>query len=602
MHKPNWINPVKKSGLALFVFSFITFIAILFVNQYSLNKQVLQDSIGDQNHRNLVQAKFESLFDQAQSKFSFINTVNQIFEDHNANAFSNYSISKTDIQALISESKTQGDYNANVITTVFNAQNAASKDVIQFKSKKLSDYTNWLFDQGKPTAEIQQVLEEKAADINKSIEWEKRIDSYRVGIYAFAIVKNASSNTVANNQVLFFFLTIVLGTLGALMYIVPQIKEGPAGIKNNGVYQNSATNGGWLGLVVFSFLILFYVAMYFFPEYISEWVSLINPLSLSLSGNSASHWFVYGFLYTLSMTVMGIRMAIKYRHNNYQLARTFSVVFFQSCFAFILPEILTRLNQPSLDLKNMWPLDYSFFDAYKLDSLTSTGDVGLFMLVWGLTLFLIGVPLFTYFFGKRWYCSWVCGCGGLAETLGDPYRQLSNKSTKAWQIERITIHSVLVFSIIMTIGVLYTYFTDIKTVFGIETSTIRTAYGFYIGAIFSGVIGTGFYPKMGNRVWCRFGCPLAAYIGIIQRFKSRFRITTNGAQCISCGNCSTYCEMGIDVRAYAQRGEDIVRASCVGCGVCSAVCPRGVLKLENGNANSNSAYKEQAEQIKIKAL
>jgi ferredoxin len=41
--------------------------------------------------------------------------------------------------------------------------------------------------------------------------------------------------------------------------------------------------------------------------------------------------------------------------------------------------------------------------------------------------------------------------------------------------------------------------------------------------------------------------------------------------------------MGIDVKAYAQRGQDIVRSSCVGCGVCSAVCPRGVLRLENAN-------------------
>ena len=40
--------------------------------------------------------------------------------------------------------------------------------------------------------------------------------------------------------------------------------------------------------------------------------------------------------------------------------------------------------------------------------------------------------------------------------------------------------------------------------------------------------------------------------------------------------------MGIDVKAYAQRGQNIVRASCVGCGVCAAVCPRGVLRLENG--------------------
>ena len=141
----------------------------------------------------------------------------------------------------------------------------------------------------------------------------------------------------------------------------------------------------------------------------------------------------------------------------------------------------------------------------------------------------------------------------------------------------------------MTIGVLYTYFTGDSTVLGINTFSMREVYGAVIGAGFAGVVGTGFYPFMGNRVWCRFGCPLAAYMGIVQRFKSRFRITTNGGQCISCGNCSTYCEMGIDVRSYAQKGENIVRASCVGCGVCAAVCPRGVLKLENSDADNRFA-------------
>ena len=130
-----------------------------------------------------------------------------------------------------------------------------------------------------------------------------------------------------------------------------------------------------------------------------------------------------------------------------------------------------------------------------------------------------------------------------------------------------------------------------STLFGINAYKINEVYGFFIGSIFSGIIGTGFYPILGNRTWCRFGCPLAAYMGIVQRYKSKFRITTNGGQCISCGNCSTYCEQGIDVRAYAQKGENIVRSSCVGCGICSAVCPRGVLKLENtsekGRINSN---------------
>jgi len=114
------------------------------------------------------------------------------------------------------------------------------------------------------------------------------------------------------------------------------------------------------------------------------------------------------------------------------------------------------------------------------------------------------------------------------------------------------------------------------------SNAFSKSYGLLVGAIFSGVVGVGFYPLMGSRVWCRFGCPQAAILGILQRMFSRFRITTNGGQCMSCGNCSTYCEMGIDVRAYAQQGKNVVRASCVGCGVCAAVCPRGVLKLENG--------------------
>jgi ferredoxin-type protein NapH len=136
----------------------------------------------------------------------------------------------------------------------------------------------------------------------------------------------------------------------------------------------------------------------------------------------------------------------------------------------------------------------------------------------------------------------------------------------------------------VTAIVLYGYFKNVDNFFGLSIYTyFSKPYGFFIGSIFSGVIGVGFYPILGNRVWCRFGCPMAAYMGLFQRFKSRFRITTNGGQCISCGNCSTYCEQGIDVRAYAQKGENIVRSSCVGCGICSAVCPRGVLNLENGS-------------------
>jgi len=45
-------------------------------------------------------------------------------------------------------------------------------------------------------------------------------------------------------------------------------------------------------------------------------------------------------------------------------------------------------------------------------------------------------------------------------------------------------------------------------------------------------------------------------------------------------NCSTYCEMGIDVRQYAMANQSFKRTACVECGMCAHMCPRGVLKLE----------------------
>lgn len=409
------------------------------------------------------------------------------------------------------------------------------------------------------------------------VMWDKPHD------FAFMLSKKAASGLFVKRRTLFFVLTFLLGIIGSVTYILPNYKLlGKPGIKNNGIFSSSATSRGLIGIITGTWLITFYVLLYWMPAYIVNWVILVDPISKAISGNPASQWFLYGFLYCVVMTVMAIRMIIKYRHSKYQMVRTGSVLFFQISFAFLIPEILVRFNMPYMDFKNIWPLDYDFFFDWNINTLLSSGKIGFFMLIWGIALFVIAVPVLVFFFGKRWYCSWVCGCGGLAETLGDPYRQLSDKSTKAWKIERWLIHSVLAFAVFMTGATLYTYFTGNSSLLGISTYDIQKTYGFLIGAAFSGIVGTGFYPLMGNRVWCRFGCPLAAYLGIVQRFKSRFRITTNGGQCISCGNCSTYCEQGIDVRWYAQRGQDVVRSSCVGCGICSAVCPRGVLNLENG--------------------
>lgn len=399
--------------------------------------------------------------------------------------------------------------------------------------------------------------------------------------YRLQLLKNSSSGWAAGHSNLLLALILSFFTVGSLLFSIATYLFKPAGIKNNAVFKKPVSSVGWNAILIGLGLMAFYITLYWFPYLLSDWVLLADPISNWLNGGPADNDFLYGLIYTMVVLLMGVKMFMKYRHSRYQMLRTASVTFFQLSFAFIIPEIFKSLNKPSVDLKNIWPLDYTFFYDSNIKELVSNGKLGMFMLIWGIALIVIAVPLFTYFFGKRWYCSWVCGCGGLAETAGDPFRQLSSKKLSAWKIERIMINSVLIITVVMTAVTLANYFSH-HALLEDATGSFQKWYGFFIGSVFAGVIGTGFYPLMGSRVWCRFGCPLAAIFGIIQRYKSRFRISTNGGQCISCGNCSTYCEMGIDVRWYAQRGQNIVRSSCVGCGICAEVCPRGVLKLENG--------------------
>ncbi len=591
----------------------------------------------------------------------------------------------------------------------------------------------------------------------KTINTQQKIATV-IGLVGLAILFIALFNVNFPNKALWLGISLVSIAVGAIWFARAAYLQEHEGIKNNGVYFKSLSSRGFWAWILGITMTLFYVVLYWFPQYLGVVndgdnqgvVALFDPLSKLLSGNPASQWFVYGTLYTLAILSFGVKFMLKYRHNRYEVLRTLSVMFFQLSFAFTIPELLVRLNQPYYDLKNVWPLNYDLFAGYKINEFLSAGNVGLIMLIFGILSIFVITPILTYKYGKRWYCSWVCGCGGLAETAGDSFRHLSDKRIFAWRVERWVVHSVVVFVTVMTTAVvfsylrgnesasitkysrledkvvfisetnggplseriltaqesgakgavfivknsskppvienseeismdyiviseaenqealerinsgksatlvdinangqnftvaekqevqhydkfpiskeffiwfviglltlvfvlvmlfrrkelakdarygaigyfvvvisilLFTYFSEPNKLFFFDAYQLRQSYGFIIGALFSGVIGVGFYPIFGSRVWCRFGCPMAAILGFQQRLFSRFRITTNGGQCISCGNCSTYCEMGIDVRAYAQKGENIVRSSCVGCGICSAVCPRGVLKLENG--------------------
>lgn len=414
------------------------------------------------------------------------------------------------------------------------------------------------------------------------------LTSVGLGLVALATV---AFDADAERARISFWVALALVGGGTLGWAWRHFGQGPAGVRHNNLWLRGSTGRGALAWLTAVVLTGFYVVLYWFssPDEqgnfgpLNQLVHALDPFSQALRHKPSDQWFLYGTFYTLAVLVMGGRALWKYRHSPYQRIRTVSVMFFQLGFAFLLPGLLLAFQRPEYYFSYFWPLKYDYLFPGTVGYLLKDGGPGLgvFMVFWGVVMSFVGTPILTYFYGKRWYCSWVCGCGGLAETAGDPYRHLSDKSHTAWRWEVRIIYTVLVLIVLLT-ALLWLAASGAMPTLQPLADPLSRAYGFAIGSVFSGVIGVGFYPLMGSRVWCRFGCPMAAYLGLLQKHFSRFRITTNGAQCISCGNCSNVCEMGIDVKQYAQRGEPIIRAACVGCGLCSTACPRGVLNLENG--------------------
>ena len=205
------------------------------------------------------------------------------------------------------------------------------------------------------------------------------------------------------------------------------------------------------------------------------------------------------------------------------------------------------------------------------------------LLVWGfiaagLVGTFIAIPWASRNHGKR-FCTWICGCGGLAETLGDRWRHLSAKGARAraWEFQGAVI-AVAAFLIgMVVVGV---YNTD-------GNNGWWRAYNYLVDFWLVAVIPIALYPFFGGKVWCRYWCPLAAYNGLLSKWYGRLKIVSND-KCITCTECSKYCQVGVDVMAFAKNTQpfDNSNSACIHCGICVDVCPMDVLRFETSDGSA----------------
>jgi polyferredoxin len=228
-----------------------------------------------------------------------------------------------------------------------------------------------------------------------------------------------------------------------------------------------------------------------------------------------------------------------------------------------------------------WPLSiWSLVDAPSWAGGSTAAAVG--WLGVGALVSFVGIPLYVRRNGEA-FCSWLCGCGGLAETLGDQWRHLAPRGRTAVSAEWAG-RLVLAAAVPVTALLLVDAWGLVSS--GALASTKVFAerwYGLVVDFGLASVLGVALYPYLGNRVWCRFFCPLRAYMELWSRAWSTVRITADD-RCIACGECTRQCQMGIDVMTFAQQQAPLHNgnSACIQCGICVEVCPMDVLSLGHG--------------------
>ncbi|MEY4071009.1 MAG: hypothetical protein RL721_1623 [Candidatus Eisenbacteria bacterium] len=321
-----------------------------------------------------------------------------------------------------------------------------------------------------------------------------------------------------------------------------------------------------------------------------------NPASplgvLAISASGPSFW--YTLAYTIAIALFGARR-IRRRATPYVTAQTLTLMAVQVVPLFLLPEFLLPLAGANGALPSdiadalfpavsyghgreywraygfilAWPLNvYNVFTHQPLWAWIGIGALQTFVLI----------PWAVLRWGKGAYCGWICSCGALAETVGDDHRTRMphgpgwNRANLAGQVLLALAFALLVVRIV---GWAVPGDDPAGRVFD---TLLLPGWKWIVDVALAGVLGYGAYFWLSGRVWCRFLCPLAAFMHLVARF-SRFAIASEAERCISCNRCTTVCHMGIDVMTPAQRGEPMRDPECVRCSACVSECPTGVLSF-----------------------
>jgi polyferredoxin len=107
---------------------------------------------------------------------------------------------------------------------------------------------------------------------------------------------------------------------------------------------------------------------------------------------------------------------------------------------------------------------------------------------------------------------------------------------------------------------------------------------------------------LGRHAWCRYLCPIGAFLKIFNRIGiGKVKLVNEG--CNACGKCNRVCDMQVDVLGNLRSYGQVNSLDCIRCLKCTDECPTGAIAFRlqpKGNITLSTEALDRAENASLK--
>lgn len=184
-------------------------------------------------------------------------------------------------------------------------------------------------------------------------------------------------------------------------------------------------------------------------------------------------------------------------------------------------------------------------------------------------LILLGATVLLVFLLGPVFCGWICPFGTLQEWL---YRLRTRflpwkftvppKLDRVLRYGRYLVLGLVLFATYSAGEFIFGDYCPWKAVWDLGGTELAIGGGIVLGLVVAGGL-------LAERAWCRYACPLGAFLGIFNKL-TPVRLRRTAAACTSCNLCNRKCPMDLEIAGV----DAVTDTTCNRCLQCVDSCPR----------------------------